>query len=142
MRIAVNGPGGWFASTNAAAQSLAVGSDWTHLTFSMDPSDFAPVGTATDINATLSAVSELRLVNTAQPDFRGDPVAASAGVDNMKAIVDATTTNGNGNYSFSSFPEPTMSSSRCPSVDLLLRPVKAPLTRSTATRMLPASHPR
>ncbi|MHC5112666.1 MAG: SdrD B-like domain-containing protein, partial [Planctomycetota bacterium] len=106
FRIAVNGPGGWFASTNAAAQAMAAGTDWSWLAFSLDPADFTNAfgQGGTDLAATLAEVSELRLLHSAAPNFRADPIVASAGVDNITALVDSQTTAGDGNYSFSVLP--------------------------------------
>ena len=63
LRIAIDGPGGWFATNNAIP--LPANADWTRVVFSMDPNDFAAVGNATDINVTMASVSELRLLSNA-----------------------------------------------------------------------------
>ena len=106
MRIAIDGPGGWFASTNAAAHTLIPGTDWTWVVFSLDPADltntFGQGGN--NVAATLADVTELRILNSAAPNFRADTSIANAGVDNITALVDSTITSGDGNYSFGVLP--------------------------------------
>ena len=104
LRIAIGGPGGWFATNNQSATTFAAGADWSRVVFSVDPSDLAAVNGATDIDATLAAVTELRILSSVQPDFRGDVIAAALGVDNITAVIDQTTTGGDGNYGFSVEP--------------------------------------
>lgn len=111
MRIAINGPGGWWVSTNASARPLPAGSGWTPVSFSMDPADFTNQFEAeseneggTDLAATLSSVTELRLLHNDQPNFRADPILASAGLDNIIALVDATDTTADGRFQFSPRP--------------------------------------
>jgi len=100
LRLAVNGGfrdasfnfiGGVFATS--ASASLASGSDWTRVVFSLTPGDLVPVDgarssnvTGNNVQATLANVLELRLLNSAAPDWAGFPVAATLGVDNIHAV--------------------------------------------------------
>jgi hypothetical protein len=101
LRLAVNGGfrdasfnivGGVFVT--AASISLASGSDWTRVVFSLKPEDLvvpADVGRSSnvlgnDVQATLSHVQEVRLLNSAIPDWDGLPVVATLGVDNIHAL--------------------------------------------------------
>lgn len=81
--------GGLYATT--ASVSLASGVDWTRVVFSMSPCDLEPVSgasgvTGNDVMAALGNVQELRLLNSANPDWAGLPVSASLGIDNISAV--------------------------------------------------------
>ena len=99
MRLAINGgfgpsfdfTGGVF--TTSASISLNSGSDWTRAVFSLLPGDLIPISggtggntTGNDVQATLANVLELRLLNSASPDWSGLPIAATLGVDNIHAV--------------------------------------------------------
>ena len=100
LRLAVNGGradpnnpgsilGGLFAT--AASVTLDSGSGWVHVVFSLLPEDLVAVSgragaTGNDANATLANVFELRLLNSAVPDWAGLPVAATLGIDNISAV--------------------------------------------------------
>jgi len=94
LRLAIEGGttvdiGGLFAT--AASISLASGSDWTHVVFSLAPGDLVPVSgrsgvTGNDVMAALGNVVELRLLNSATPDWAGTPVGATLGIDNIHVV--------------------------------------------------------
>jgi len=98
MRLAIDGgtgtninrTGGVFAS--AASISLDSESGWTRAVFSLLPGDLISVSspgghtTGNDVQATLANVLELRLLNSATPDWNGLPVTATLGVDNIHAV--------------------------------------------------------
>lgn len=100
LRLAVNGGfldagsnfiGGVFATS--ASLSLDSGSGWTRVLFSLTPGDLVSVSggiggntTGNDVQATLANVLELRLLNSATPDWNGLPVTAALGVDNIQAV--------------------------------------------------------
>lgn len=100
-RLAINGGfrdpisnlfiGGVFATT--ASISLDIGSGWTRVVFSLQPGDLTSVtgglggNTAgNDVQATLANVLELRLLDSATPDWNGLPVAGTLGIDNIQAV--------------------------------------------------------
>jgi hypothetical protein len=101
LRLAINGGfrdpsfnfiGGVFATS--ASISLDSGSGWTRAVFSLLPGDLVSVSggiggntTGNDVQASLANVLELRLLNSATPDWNGLPVAATLGIDNMQAVA-------------------------------------------------------
>jgi len=81
--------GGLFATS--ASASLDSGSGWTHVVFSLTPGDLTPVSgrsgaTGNDVLAALANVLELRLLNSANPDWTGLPAVATLGIDNIAAV--------------------------------------------------------
>jgi hypothetical protein len=99
MRLAINGgfgpstsmTGGVF--TSAASISLDSGSGWTRAVFSLLPGDLIAISggrggntTGNDVQATLANVLELRLLNSATPDWSGLRTTATLGVDNIHAV--------------------------------------------------------
>jgi len=99
MRLAINGgfgpstnmTGGVF--TSAASISLDSGSGWTRAVFSLLPGDLISISggrggntTGNDVQATLANVLELRLLNSATPDWSGLRTTATLGVDNITAV--------------------------------------------------------
>jgi hypothetical protein len=101
LRLAINGGyrdasfniiGGVFATSTSI--TLDSGSDWTRVVFSLKPGDLvvpADVGRSSnvlgnDVQATLASVQELRLLNSAIPDWDGLPVGATLGIDNIRAV--------------------------------------------------------
>jgi hypothetical protein len=98
LRLAINGGfldsnfnfiGGLFATS--ASVALDSGSGWTHVVFSLTPADLVAVSgrsnvTGNDVLAALGNVQELRLLNSAAPDWNGLPVTATVGFDNITAV--------------------------------------------------------
>ena len=82
MRIAVNGPGGWFVTT---ASPVAAFSGWTNQVFDLRPVALVSAGGG-DASATLAAVSELRILHSTVVDYRGAKVSSGFMVDNVRAI--------------------------------------------------------
>lgn len=101
LRLAIDGGsyttsidfiGGKFAT--AASISLAPGSDWTRVVFSLLPGDLIPVcspgpicSLGNDVQATLADVTELRLLNSEIPDWNGLQVVGTLGFDNIQALT-------------------------------------------------------
>jgi len=89
MRIALNGGvgvGSWYAASQAF--ELPPGGNWAEASFSISESDLSLVpGTGTQsYAAVLSNVTEMRIVSSQSgPNFRGDTVAATLGVDDIEA---------------------------------------------------------
>lgn len=83
IRLAVSGPGAAY-STNASV-FLPSASGWTSFVFPVDVADWAPAG-GFNLNATLSAVSELRILNSSTPAFMAVIEAGDLLVDNVTAI--------------------------------------------------------
>ncbi len=89
MRLGLNGAGGLFVTSDSLA--LPSGSDWTTVAFSLLPGELISVSgragiAGFDAQATLGEVTELRLLNSASPDWTGLPVNATLGVDNIRVV--------------------------------------------------------
>jgi hypothetical protein len=87
MRIAVQGGmlNSVYASTNAI--SLPAGGTWTPVTFDLTPSAMTAVISNEPLGDVLANVFTLRILSAqAGPDFRGDVVAATLGVDSLRAL--------------------------------------------------------
>jgi Secretion system C-terminal sorting domain len=83
IRLAFSGSGGRFSSTNAVL--LSAGSGWQMAVFPIGQSDLTAVSGGTDVNATLSNVTELRILHNTSPSWQGIPIAVTLGVDNIIA---------------------------------------------------------
>ena len=86
MRLAFNGPGGWFVTTVAPVTAF---SGWTSQVFDIRPAALVSAGGADPV-ATLAAVSELRILHSAAVDYRGAKLSSSFLVDNVQAIPEPT----------------------------------------------------
>lgn len=82
--------GGTFVTS---AISLDSGSGWTRAVFSLRPEDLIAVDPArgnyvmgNDVQITLANANELRLLNSATPDWNGLTVTSRLGIDNIQAI--------------------------------------------------------
>lgn len=82
MRMALNGPGGWFVTT---ATPLTPFSGWMGRVFDVRPEILVSAGGA-DAVATLAAVSELRILHSTAVDYRGAKISSSFLVDNIRAV--------------------------------------------------------
>lgn len=82
MRMALNGPGGWFVTSAAPITAF---SGWLGQVFDVRPEILVSAG-GTDAIATLAAVSELRILHSAAVDFRGAKISSSFLVDNVRAV--------------------------------------------------------
>lgn len=88
IRFAINGAGGPFATTSA---SIISNGQWQSASISLATASFSSVtdntGTAgTDLAATLSGVTEIRIMHNPSPAWAGQPIAATAGFDNIEAV--------------------------------------------------------
>ena len=80
MRIAMQGPGGNFWSVNPV--TLLPQSGWQIVQFSLQP---ASLTGGVDVNATLSGVSQFRILHNAVGAYIGATVDAEIGIDNITA---------------------------------------------------------
>lgn len=90
LRLAINGAGGGFASTDPVP--LVSGSGWRRVSLPLAAGDFTPVSGSgailgTDFNATLGELTELRMLSSTAPAFKGDIILANLGVDNITAAL-------------------------------------------------------
>ena len=85
LRVALDGAGGRFVTT--ASVPISAGGGWQIVAFSLAPGDLTSAG-GLDVNATLAAVIQLRVISAANPTFQGDAVAAQGLVDNVTAPLE------------------------------------------------------
>jgi hypothetical protein len=86
MRIAIKpafGPGPGWASTSGIV--LLADGAWHHELFKLDAADLTAVDGPPSLSSVLSNVGELRILESADPAVNGDTVAATVGVDNIRA---------------------------------------------------------
>jgi len=85
MRVAFDGPGGRFVTTLSVP--VAAGSGWQSIDLDIQPIDLTSVG-GLDVNATLAAVTSLRVISAVSPSFMGDVIAAQGLIDNVAPCDD------------------------------------------------------
>lgn len=92
VRISVTGPGGKFSTTNGV--SVPAGSPWTEIGIPIAASDFTSVSDGNDggvagfdIAATLADVTELRILSSPVPAWRGEIIDAEMHLDNITALA-------------------------------------------------------
>lgn len=88
VRIAVNGPGGWFVTDGQAVNS---GLGYASFLFGIEPAQLSPAATQSslgdDPNATLADVTEIRILHSvADQSAIGEVANATLRVDNITAI--------------------------------------------------------
>jgi hypothetical protein len=89
MRIAFDDSSStWYASTQGFA--LPADNAWHTARFELAPTALTRVSGSTALATALTRVTEFRIVHTTDPDYRGDIVAASFGVDNIRAVPEPT----------------------------------------------------
>jgi hypothetical protein len=75
-----------YASNNATAFSLAPDGQWHHAVFPLTDASMAPVNSpATSFSTLLNSPGEVRILHSAAPALNGDNIAATLGVDNIRA---------------------------------------------------------
>ena len=88
LRVAFDGAGGRFVTTEGI--TVSPGDDWQEITLDITASDLTAAG-GNDVDATLSDVSAIRFLSNPDPSYRGAPIVAQVGVDNITAIGETTT---------------------------------------------------
>ena len=90
VRVSMTGPGGKFSSTTGVV--ISAGSEWTQILIPITASDMVSVSdgfdggaAGTDINATLAGVTELRILSSTNPAWRGQVTSAEMHIDNITA---------------------------------------------------------
>ena len=90
IRLALNGAGGTFGGTTGVV--LAPGSGWQNISLPIGAADLVPVGggvccsAGTVVNATLAAVSELRILHHIGPSWLGIELIGDLGIDNVTVV--------------------------------------------------------
>lgn len=83
IRVAVLGPGGWWATPGVALPSFV----WTRADYLLTPDDLLPVNAgSTDAQATLGDVTQIRILHSTSANFRADPGQRSLLIDNIEAV--------------------------------------------------------
>lgn len=82
MRLALNGPGGWFVTP---AKAVAAFSGWNPLLFDIRPGSLVSAG-GSSATTTLAAVSEVRVIHSSTVNFRGAAVSGTFLLDNVRAV--------------------------------------------------------
>ena len=106
LRVAFDGPGGTFCTTNAVA--VTAGSGWQSVTFPISASDFTAVG-GTDINATLAGVTVMRILSSNSPSWIGITIDSTLDLDNITASTTLSTQNLQVQNDFEISPNPATS---------------------------------
>lgn len=96
LRIALNGPGGWFMSNAALITDVTAGqNEWQLINYSLDADNLSYItGGTNELTSTLSDVSQFEiLINTngspsqgGSGNLRGDTLTADIRFDNIRAI--------------------------------------------------------
>jgi hypothetical protein len=86
MRIALNGGADtWYGSSSAFV--LPADAMWRDIIFGISSSDLSLIEGSSSITETLTNVVELRILSSAGgPNFQGDRIAGTLGVDNITAV--------------------------------------------------------
>lgn len=82
FRVALIGPGGSFVTDGVFVEDT---NQWESISFSLAPGDLVPVA-GSNVNLTLSAVNEIRILENASPDVLGDVVVADVYLDNITTL--------------------------------------------------------
>lgn len=82
MRLAFNGPGGWFVTPS---QAVAPFSGWNALLFDIRPTALLASG-GSNAGQTMAGVTETRVLHSNTTDFRGARISSSFLMDNVRAI--------------------------------------------------------
>ena len=84
VRIAFEGAGGtWFASTTPF---LLNDGNWRPARFDLTASALTRIEGSATLANTLTSVTEFRILHSSAPNYRGDTIAATLGIDNIRAI--------------------------------------------------------
>lgn len=85
MRIAIEGPGStWWATTTRFL--LPADNAWHPARFDLTSTALTRIEGASTLASTLPAVTEFRILHSAAANYRGDVIASSFGVDNIRAV--------------------------------------------------------
>ncbi|WP_193211796.1 hypothetical protein [Luteolibacter marinus] len=83
IRLALSGPGGIFVTE---AATVTASSGWSMALFDLRPETLIAVEGASDANATMSSVNQIRLIHAPSAQYRGAPVSGVLLVDNLIAV--------------------------------------------------------
>ena len=83
VRLAFNGPGGWFVTAIAPAPRF---DGWSSADFDLRPTALTAVSGGTNAAATLAGVTEMRILHSAAADHQGAVVSGILLVDQLRAV--------------------------------------------------------
>jgi hypothetical protein len=83
VRLAFNGPGGWFVTAIAPAPRF---DGWSSADFDLRPAALTAVSGGTNAAATLASVTEMRILHSSAADHQGAVVSGILLVDNLSAV--------------------------------------------------------
>lgn len=83
VRIAFNGPGGWWIT---AAESVPAFAGWGNHAFNIQASALVASDGGTNAAATLAGVTEMRILHSPNPDHTGAALSGTMLVDNVTAV--------------------------------------------------------
>jgi hypothetical protein len=86
LRIGLQNTGQGYISNNATSVPLAGNGAWTHVVFPINTASMNSIGSPTPLPQFLTSVGEVRILSSATgQSFNGDTIAATLGVDNIRA---------------------------------------------------------
>jgi len=86
IRVAIRGSGNtWFSSTTGFA--LPTDGQWRQANFSLNANDMTLVQGGSSLSTVLDNVIELRILSSSNPNFRGQIISATLGVDDIEAVT-------------------------------------------------------
>ena len=83
VRLAFNGPGGWFVTGIAPVARFG---GWSSADFDLRPSALTAVSGGTNAAATLAGVTEMRILHSSAADHQGAIVSGILLVDKLRAV--------------------------------------------------------
>lgn len=110
VRVAFDGGGGTMCTTNAVV--VAAGTGWTTVVIPISSSDFTLVDAGSDIAATLLNVTQMRILSSPTPAWRGEVFSGTPttmDVDNIEASTTLSTNDEVFTNDFSIYPNPSSS---------------------------------
>ena len=95
VRIALKSGTTWFSASSPA--QVAPGSGWQTAEFGLNDSGMTRVQGTMTLESALANVTEMRILSSVNPNFRGDTMASTMDLDNIEAVgAGVTDTDGDG----------------------------------------------
>ena len=95
LRIALSSGATWFASSTA--RQVAASGGWQTAEFELNDSQMTRVQGSATLASVLASVTQMRILSSSSPSFRGDAMASTMDLDNIEAVGSGVTdTDGDG----------------------------------------------
>jgi len=104
LRIAMTGAGGRISTTNAV--TVTAGSGWTSVIIPIEAADMETVPGGSSVTGTLSDVTEMRILSSPIPEFKGEAIVATLEIDNIEAATFLNTRESKLTNAFTISPNP------------------------------------